>query len=394
MLYLSGIAQPATVARLFQALNERHIMTQQRDILYIAFELSKHSWNLCFSDGVKRRRRTISAWAIEALSSEIPKAKEKFHLPAEARVVSCHEAGRDGFSVHRMLEHLGVESIVMDPASIMVDRRARRRKTDGLDVEGLMSALLLSRFHGVPGGFRAVVVPDVNAADTMRVERERERLVKEHTGHCTRIRALCALHGRSIPGPVGKLRPEALRDWLGDPLPPGAMTEIERECLRLALVSGQIAEMEQEQKAWVKARADVSAEKAAKLMRLKGVGLQSASILSKEMFAWRKFPNRKAVGSFAGLTGTPYDSGQTLREQGISKAGNRRVRRVMIELAWGWVRYQPDSNLTRWFHDKCNAYGTSRARKRAIVALARKLLVALWKYIEHDIPIEGATLKA
>jgi len=281
----------------------------------------------------------------------------------------------------------------MDPASIEVPRRSRTRKTDRLDARKLLKLLLRVELWGEFDAFSAVCVPSETQEAEMRIHRERERLVKERTEHRARMKSLVVLHGIEIGNPATVVL-EGLRDWEGKPLKGQLIEELKREQKRLSLVEEQIKGIEQQQ---VTALAEVKTqgeEKARKLSQLKAVGLQSSWLLSHECFGWRTFANRKRLGSFAGLMGTPFDSGETLHEQGISKAGSGRVRTTMIELAWGWVRWQPDSVLTKWFIDRYVRGGTSRSKRKGIVALARKLLVALWKYVEQDLMPEGAILKS
>jgi transposase len=366
-------------------------MSLQTKRLFVAMELSNKKWKLNFGDGVRERERNIGARNQPLLLYEVKRAREKLGLPQDAKVVFCYEAGRDGFWIDRMLKTHGFENRVMDPASIEVSRRARVRKTDRLDARKLLNALLRAELWGERKVFSAVRVPDEEQEAQMRIHRERERLVKERTEHRTRIKSLLILHGIEIGNPA-KVVLVGLRDWAGKPLRIQWIEELRREQQRLVLVEEQIKTIETLQAAALAETKTQAEQKACKLARLKAVGLQSSWLLSHECFGWRTFANRKHVGSFAGLTGTPYDSGQTLREQGISKAGSGRVRTTMIELAWGWVRWQPDSALSRWFIDRY-IRGVSRSKRKGIVALARKLLGALWKYVEYDIVPEGAVLK-
>jgi transposase len=368
-------------------------MSVQGKDIFMAMELSNKRWKLAFGDGNRERFCDIPARDEARLWREVARAKEKLGLPAEASVVSCYEAGRDGFWVHRMLERGGVRNRVMDPASIEVPRRARMRKTDRLDAQKLLQLLLRAELYGQRRAFSVVRVPSEQQETQMRVHRERERLVKERTAHRTRIRSLGNLHGIEMGDP-GRVSIEALRDWKDRGLPDDWAEELRREQDRLRLVERQLQSLEARQQAALEAPKTVAEQKAQKMSRLKGVGPRSSWQLSHECFGWRTFQNRRHLGSFVGLTGTPYDSGDTLREQGISKAGNRRVRTTMIELAWGWVRWQPDSALTRWFVERYVRAGSKRSKRKGIVALARKLLVALWKYVEQDLVPEGALLKA
>jgi transposase len=368
-------------------------MTLREKSLFVAMELSNKNWKMRLGDGSRERERTIPAREEALLFREVAKAKEKLGLSSTARVIFCYEAGRDGFWISRMLQKHRCECHVMDPASIEVPRRARQRKTDRLDARKLLQLLLRKVLWGQEEAYAVVRVPTEMQEADMRCHRERERLVKERTGHAARIKSLCILHGAVVKNPV-KMRVEQLRDWEGNPLPDPLVEELRREQKRLIIVEEQIKVLEEQQVAALKKASSPTQDKAVKLGKLKAVGQQSAWLLSHECFGWRVFANRKQVGSFAGLTGTPYDSGETLREQGISKAGSGRVRTTMIELAWNWVRWQPKSALTNWFLDRFVRNGTSRSKRKGIVALARKLLIALWKYVEQDIVPEGAILRA
>jgi len=252
--------------------------------------------------------------------------------------------------------------------------------------------LLRAELWGQRKAFSAVRVPSEEQEAELRVHRERERLVKERTGHSARLKSLFVLHGITVGNPAS-VPLDRVCDWEGKPLSGALVAELKREQERLQLVEAQLKDLEKQQNAALAAPQTQALKKAAKLCHLKAVGPQSGWVLSHECFAWRTFANRKHLGSFVGLAGTPYDSGETLREQGISKAGNRRVRVTMIELAWSWVRWQPDSALTHWFIDRYVRGGTSRSKRKGIVALARKLLVALWKFVEQDIVPEGAIVR-
>lgn len=365
-------------------------MSLQQKSLFVAMELSNKKWRLAFGDGNKVRQRSMVARCEPLLVQEVARAKERLGLPADARVVCCYEAGRDGFWVDRMLKLHGFENYVMDPASIEVPRRSRVRKTDRLDAEKLLELLLRAELWGQRKAFSVVRVPSEEQEAQMRTHRERGRLTKERTGHRARIKSLGVLHGIDLRYPA-TVSVEDLRDWQGQPLPEDWQIELKHEQQRLRLVEAQLKGLQKQQAASLAQPQTQAQQKAHKLSQLKSVGPQSSWVLAHECFGWRRFANRKQLGSFAGLTGTPFDSGETLREQGISKAGSGRVRTTMIELAWGWIRWQPESALTRWFVDRY-AHGGSRSRRKGIVALARKLLVALWKYVEQDLVPEGAIL--
>lgn len=368
-------------------------MSLQGNTLFVAMELSNKNWKLGFGDGVKVRERNMGARNETLLVHEVNLAKKKFGLPPDSSVVFCYEAGRDGFWIDRMLKKLGFENYVIDPASIDVPRQARRRKTDRLDAMKLLRQLLRAQLWGERDTFSVVCVPSEEQEAELRIHRERERLVGERTQHRTRMKSLVVLHGIQIGNPA-RVVLDGLRDWSGKPLKGQLMEELKREQQRLRLVEEQIKDIEEQQASAITDAKTQGEKKACKLSQIKAVGLQTSWVLSHECFSWRTFANRKCLGSFAGLTGTPYDSGETLREQGISKAGSRRVRATMIELAWGWVRWQPNSALTKWFVDRYVRGGTSRSKRKGIVALARKLLIALWKYVEQGLVPEGAILKS
>jgi transposase len=367
-------------------------MSLQQKSLFVAMELSNKNWKLAFGDGSAERERNMPARREELLLREVSLAKEKLGLAADAPVVFCYEAGRDGFWIDRMLRKHGFKNYVMDPASIEVPRRSRTRKTDRLDAKKLLKLLLRTELWGERGAFSSVRVPNEEQEADMRIHRERERLVKERTEHRARMKSLVVLHGIEVGNPATVMI-DQLRDWNGKPLAGPWVEELKREQQRLCIVEKQIEGIEKQQVAALAQAQTQVLQKARKLSRIKAVGTQSSWLLSHECFGWRTFANRKHLGSFAGLTGTPFDSGETLREQGISKAGSGRVRTTMIELAWGWVRWQRESALTHWFIDRYVRGGTSRSKRKGIVALARKLLVALWKYVEQDLVPEGAILK-
>lgn len=360
--------------------------------LYMALELSNRKWKLGFSDGNKWRQRTITAGDQEAILLEIAGAKAKFGLEADAQVRSCYEAGREGFWLHRWLRSAGIENEVVDSASIEVKRRARQVKTDRVDVEKLVGLLL--RYHGGERKALSIVhVPSVTEEDDRRLHRERGRLLKERTQHNNRLLGLLVAQGIRLKVKADfATQLDQVRLWDGRELPADLKAELLREWERYQMVNEQIQALEALQRERV---ADASGEALAfveQLMQLRGVGWQSAWSLVMEFFGWRTFANRREVAALAGLTPTPHDSGDRQREQGISKAGNRRVRAVMIELAWFWVRYQPQSDLSQWFARRY-ANGGPRMRRIGIVALARKLLIALWRYLETDLVPAGAILK-
>jgi transposase len=309
------------------------------------------------------------------------------------RIVSCFEAGLDGHWLHRWLTEQGVISYEVDPSSIEVSRRARRAKTDRIDLDKLMRAFL-AYLRGEPRVCSMVHVPTVEEEDRKRRTRERERLLNERTAHTNRIKAL--LFGQGVrdvmplkPGFVASLA--KMRTGDGRELPPQLKEEIVREHERLCLLHKQFLALEAKSKAELRVAAPGSAEaKIVQLVDLKSIGPVGGQQLVNEAF-YRPFNNRRQVGSYFGLAGTPYDSGESRREQGISKAGNWRARKLAIELAWLWLRHQPGSELSLWFHQRVgNMKG--RIRRITIVAVARKLMVALWQYLTTGVVPKGAVL--
>jgi len=282
----------------------------------------------------------------------------------------------------------------VDAASIETARRGRRAKTDRLDAEKLVRKLM-AWVGGEKTVWRVARAPSVEAEAQRRPMRERQRLIGERTAHRTRIASLVALHGvrAKLNGRQEfAVAVEHLRDWQGQPLSAELVAELNRELQRLAMVHQQILLLDKQQQAALATPQTAAQEMAKKLMGLRGVGPISAMLLAVEFFAWRRFRNRREVGALAGLCGTPYNSGDSTREQGISKAGNKRVRWVTAELAWSWLRFQPHSELSKWFWRRFGL-GSKRVRRIGIVALTRKLLVALWKYLEYDELPAGATLR-
>jgi transposase len=368
------------------ALQGKH--TREASELYMAFELGEKNWKLSLSDGARSPSRYAVAAGDTAVVLEcIAKAKARCGLPPEASVHSCYEAGRDGFWLHRWLIAQGIDNLVVDSSSIEVNRRARRAKTDRLDGDKLLAMLL--RYQGGERRVWSVVrVPTPEQEDARRAHRELGRLGQERTAHINRIRALLVVQNLRVKYVGGRLWQ---RWWAGhaEELLPGVRAEIERESARLALVAVQIRAIEAQQR---HALAADTEPQVAGLARLRGVGITSAWVLVKELFGWRRFRNRREVAGCLGLAPTPYDSGESQTEQGISKAGNKRARTLLVELAWSWLRYQPESALSKWFTERF-AGGGKRMRRIGIVALARRLAIALWRYLEEGLIPDGAQLK-
>jgi transposase len=363
--------------------------------LFVAFELSEKTWKLGFTTGhgQKPRERSIAARNQTRVLQEVAQAKRRFGLPETAPVFSCYEAGREGFWLHRFLEAQGIPNHVVDSSSIEVNRRKRRAKSDALDVRKLLS-MLMRYAHGERDVWRVVRVPSVEAEDQRHLHRDLETLKQERASTTTRIKGLLSSQGVRLTS-VNKLpeQLEALRLWDGSPLPSGLRRRVLRVYAHHQFLSEQIAALEAERRARLQSAQDASIEKVRQLMQLRGIGINGAWLLVMEFFGWRELKTRREVGGLAGLTPTPYQSGESAREQGITKSGNRHVRWMTTELAWSWLRYQPESALSCWFRERFGG-GGKRMRRIGIVAVARKLLIALWRFLETGVIPEGAELKA
>jgi transposase len=363
--------------------------------LYMAIELSNEKWKLGFTIGFGQspRLRDVAARDLVALVKEIGMAKKRFGLPESVPVFSCYEAGRDGFWLDRYLLTVEVSNLVVDSASIEVNRRKRRAKTDRMDVGKLLTMLM--RYHqGEKKVWSIVHVPGREDEDQRQMHRELMALKAEQTHHINRIKGLLASQGIALPFQKDFLSQlETVQLWDGAALPSALHARLRREYERYRLVKQQINLLELEREEIVRSSTAPAVEQVRHLLKLKGIGMNSAWVYVMEFFAWRGFHNRREVGSLAGLTPTPYQSGESAREQGISKAGNRRIRTMAIEIASAWLRYQPDSQLSRWYQGRFGK-GSSRARRIGIVALARRLLVNLWQYLEMGTLPEDACLKS
>jgi transposase len=364
-------------------------------VLHLAFELSQNKWKLAFSNGEKIRTVTVAARNLEQVQEEIEKAQVRFKMKGNVRILSCYEAGRDGFWLHRYLLSCGVENVVVDSSSLEVNRRKRRAKTDRIDARKLLQMLM--RYHGGERKLWSVVnVPSVEAEEGRNLNRELEVLKKERTMHRNRIRGLLIQQGLVVRNPSGKKflqEVEVLRSWDGEELPEDLKARIVREYERLRMVEEQIKVLKKERERRVQSADKPSYRKVAQLRTLYGIGVTSSWDFVMEMFAWRQFRNRRQVGAFPGLTPTPYDSGGIQREQGISKAGRGRIRALSIQIAWSWLRFQPQSKLSKWFWHRFG-HGGKRMRRIGIVAVARRLLIDLWRYLEYGLIPEGARTRA
>jgi len=366
--------------------------------LILAIELSNTSWVLAAQipglPGVKAKR------SIKPTPEALMAAIDGYRVRAEKagrnvnRVIAVYEAGWSGFWLVRWLAKYGIETQVIQPSSVPVDRRARRAKSDGIDAE-LLLRTLLAWLRGEPRVCSMVPIPAETDEDARRRVRERAELVAERVGLVNRIGAVLATLGVGEYNPLRRdrrQRLDELRTALGDPLPTHARAKIVRMLDRLELLLTQITELEQSRDAVLEdENPDRAASMIQQLAKLRGVGVQSATVLVREGFV-REFANGKALGSYAGLTATPFSSGGIEREQGIGKAGNARLRTVMVELAWLWQRYQPASAQVSWFRERISGTGR-RMRKVMVVALARKLLIALWRFATQGVVPEGAVMK-
>ena len=336
----------------------------------------------------------MEARNLPRLQDEIERAKSHYEINSQARVVSCYEAGRDGFWLHRCLHNWGIENVIVDSSSIEVDRRKRRVKTDRIDA-GKLSRMLI-RYHGGERGlWRVVRVPSLSDEDARHLNRQLDSLKKERTIHCSRIRGLLMQQGLKVTTLCKtkfRRQLDRLRLWDGRQLPTGLKARVLREYERLRLVEEQILALEKEKDRMLEKAESDNVRKIAQLQMLYGIGTVSSWTFVNEFFGWRQFKNRREVAALAGLTPTPYDSGDDTREQGISKTGSARIRKLAVEIAWSWLRFQPQSKLSRWY-SKRFASGGKRMRRIGIVAVARRLLVDLWRYLEKGIVPEGARIR-
>jgi transposase len=345
--------------------------------LYVAFELSAKQWKLGMMSGFESEPwvRTMSAGDLGAVARVARAARQRFQLPETAPVISCYEAGRDGFWIHRALSTLGIANRVVDSASIEVSRRARRAKTDRLDALKLVR-MLVRVCHGEQGVWAEVRVPSVADEAARQVSRERTTLVQEQTRLINQMRSWLALWGGRLPRRRAPGWWTTVRGGAGAYLPRTLQARLKRAEARWAVLEAHVAELDTQQHA---VAMDASADSAlGRLVRLKGVAATSASTLLDEGLVWRAFRNRREVGGLLGFAPTPYESGELRQEQGISRAGNARLQAISIQLAWNWVRWQRASPLTRWYRDRFG--GSKRLRRIGIVAVARRLVIALWRY--------------
>jgi transposase len=363
--------------------------------LLLAFELGERTWKLGFTTGFgqRPRLRQVPAGATDRVLEEIARAKRRLKLADATPVVSCYEAGRDGFWLHRYLVAHGITNHVVDSSSIEVNRRARRAKTDKLDLAGLL-ALLARYLAGDRRSWRVVRVPTVAEEDARQLHRTWETVQKDRTRLLCRLQGLLATHGVRLRIADDFLEQlDLVRLWDRTSLPAGLKARLTRVWRQLELLDAQLAELEAARRALAIDPATTTGRYVECLPTLRGIGELGAWVLATEIFGWREIRNARQLGGLVGLVPAPFQSGETDHDQGITRAGNKHVRRLMVQLAWLWRRYQPTSALTQWYEQKFGR-GSRRLRRIGIVALARKLLIALWRYVETgEIPV-GAVVKA
>jgi transposase len=372
-------------------LSENH--NAKENTLFLAMELSRKKWKLGFNDGkqMRARIRTIAARDFQGLQREIEQAKTHYGLSASARTVSCYEAGREGFWVHRALTEKGIDNVIVDAASIDIKRR-KRAKTDRIDAESLAGKLV--RYHGGEGSVWSVVrVPSLEAEAARQIHRDIGVLQRERQQHRVRIQSLLFTQGINVAVTPKLLRDLAeIRCWNGQRLPAELQERIRREYARLRAVEQDLFVLRKQQNTRLKNEPTAAMEKIRLLQQLCGIAMKSSWVFVMELFGWRQFQNRREVASALGLTPMPYQSGESARDQGISRAGNRRVRAMAIEIAWSWLRYQPQSQLSQWYQQRFGG-GGPRIRRIGIVAMARRLMIDLWRYVESGILPPGARMK-
>jgi transposase len=361
----------------------------------MALDLGSRSWKVAFAIGVGHAPRvvTVPAGELGALTAQVARARRRFGLPATAPVRSCYEAGRDGFWLHRALGAQGIANEVVNPCTLSDTRRRGGAKTDRLDATALLTQLQRAS-GGDRRDWRVVHVPSVEAEATRHLEREWATVRTDRQRVRNRILGLLQTQGVRLPPRGGDwlARLAAVRLWDGTSVPAAVQQRLAREWAQLQALEARRAALQAARRAQWREGDGVVAEQTRRLMRLRGVGEISAGTLSAELFAWRQFTAGSQVAAVVGLTPTPARSDHQVRERGISRQGNGHVRALSVELAWAWRRWQPDSALSQWFHARFGQHG--RARRIGIVAVARKLVIALWRYVDQGVLPEGARLTA
>lgn len=362
--------------------------------LLLAFELGERSWKLGFTTGLGQRSRVrqVPAGAIERILEEIRRAKRRFKMVDDAPVVSCYEAGRDGFWLHRWLATQEITNPVVDSSSIEVNRRARRAKTDRVDLAGLLN--LLARYLlGDRRVWRVVRVPSVAAEDARHLHRSWETLQQDRTRLRCRLQSLLVTQGVRMPITEDFVTHlEAARLWDGTRVPSGLKARLMYFWEQLVVVNDQCRQLEKTRSTMMPDATTAMGRCVQRLPTLRGIGPVGTWVLATEVLGWRQIRNARELGGLVGLVPAPYQSGEMARDSGITRAGNKHVRRVMVQLAWTWLQHQPTSALSLWYRRRFDS--SRRLRRIGIVALARKLLVALWRYTEHGVMPEGALVKS
>ena len=366
----------------------------EQPTLFLAFELGVNTWKLAITTGAAQRprERSVPAGDVQAVQEELGRARRRVGVPEDARVVSGYEAGRDGFWLQRGFVAQRVENVVVESSSLEVKRRSRWANTERLDVHKLLT-MLLRYAAGETKVWSVVRVPRVEGEDRRQLHRELLPAKRDRTRLINRIKGLLAAQGLtlSLHGDVPR-QLALLHVWDGSPVPPGLRQRLTRDWEQLECLAHRIVQLEAERRELLRTSQAAAIRQARQLLTLKGIGGNSAWLFVMEFFGWRAFRNGKEVGALAGLTPTPHASGTTAYELGLTKAGNRYIRALAVEIAWGWLRFQPASALSQWYQARFGQ-GSSRVRRIGIVALARKLLVALWRFLERGVVPTGAVLK-
>jgi transposase len=360
--------------------------------LYVGLELSATEWLLVISPApdATPQRRTVRAGDQDAIRAALQSAKARFDLPVATPVRSCYEAGRDGFWPHRLLSTLGVINLVVDSSSIEVSRRKRRAKTDRLDGQKLMR-MLMRHWGGERDMWQVVHVPTRELEDARHASRGLTTLQAERTRYRNRIHSLLALHRvRLVIDRQFPKRLAAARDWAGEPLPQGVQARALETWRLLQAVEEERQRANRAERQATRQRRDGEPTMVQRLVQLRAIAARSATVLANELLN-RGLRNRREVGALTGLVSMPSQSGKRQIDQGLAGSGLPAVRRIAVEIAWAWVRYQPESALTQWYRRRFG--GNVAARRIGIVALARRVIIALWRYIENGVMPEGAKLK-
>jgi transposase len=378
-------------------LNQSYAAFEQASTMACVIELSSKSWLLAGTvPGLKRQPRKKLSANRDALLAQIARWRAEAVKAGHAikRIVVAFEAGRDGAWLARWLQDHGIEAYVIHAASIPVPREHKRPKTDRLDTEMLMRALL-GWLRGEARHCRMVEIPTLEQEDAKRPTREHDNLVRDQTSLVNRMKSALVRLGITdfnIKLIKAGQKLAGLRTPNGEPIPPHTLAELYRGLERLALIRKQIKAIEQAREQRLKAAPTRGTNPLVLMLaQVLGLGLETADLLVHEVLT-RNLRDHRAVGRYGGLTGSPDESGKTRREQGLAKAGNWRVRHSSLQLAWRWLKFQRGSALAQWYRRR-TVDGRSDTRKTMIVALARKILIALWRYVTIGEPPARVVLK-